>query len=52
MESKIWSGFFFLGVDNLISHRSRFIRGIRADAELLANTILNYFELRSKTSQT
>ena len=52
MESKIWSGFFFLGVDNLISHRSRFIRGIRSDAELLANTILNYFELRSKTSQT
>ena len=42
-QSVSWPGFFFLGIDNQVSYRSRFIRGIRSDANVLARTILNYF---------
>lgn len=42
-QSIPWPGFFFLGIDDQVSYRSRFIRGIRNDANVLARTILNYF---------
>jgi putative flavoprotein involved in K+ transport len=42
-QSVSWPGFFFLGIDNQVSYRSRLIRGIRNDANVLARTILNYF---------
>ena len=50
-QSKLWPGFFFLGIDNLISYRSRFIRGIRNDAKDLAKIILNYLENKKENSR-
>jgi hypothetical protein len=41
MQSTIWSNLFFIGFDNLISYRSRFLRGIRDDAIELAKIIKN-----------
>ena len=46
MQSKVWPGLFFLGFDNLLSFRSRFIRGIREDSKCLANNILNYLGIK------
>lgn len=41
MQSAEWSNLFFIGFDNLISYRSRFLRGIRDDAIALAKIIKN-----------
>lgn len=39
MESRERPGLFFLGLDGLRSFRSRFVRGIREDAEALADLV-------------
>lgn len=48
LQSKIWPGIFFLGFDNLLSFKSRFIRGIREDAKHLAVNIQKYLELKKE----
>ena len=39
MESKLCDNLFFLGLDNLVNFRSRYLRGIASDARLLSRII-------------
>ena len=47
-EHRTNPGLFFLGVDNLISLRSRYVRGVASDSKIVAERVCNYIERHRK----
>jgi len=51
VQHKQHQNLFFIGYDNLINFRSRYLRGIRSDAILIANRVKQYLHERNSTNQ-
>ena len=52
LQHREYNNLFFIGYDNLINFRSRYLRGIRSDASLIANCIKRYLQEQRPSSNT
>ncbi len=47
-EHRTIAGLFFLGVDNMINFKSRYVRGVAADSEVVAARLMRFLELSNE----
>lgn len=47
-EHKTVAGLFFLGVDNMINFKSRYVRGVAADSKTVADRLVQYLQLSNE----